>query len=69
MAETLIDKAMVYPDHGRIDFDTITDSGVVNIRVSFEAIEQFYEKIKPHLERRRGLGLIEGETMKVGDSG
>ena len=62
---TIIESAKVYPAYGRIDFETPTDNGITTIRVSFEAIEQFYEKVKPHLEYRRKLNLVEGETMRM----
>lgn len=63
--ETLVGMALVHVGLGYLEFDSTFYETEKTVRISFEVIEQFYERIKPHLEYRRSTGTIEGEALKL----
>ena len=62
MKNLLITKTIIKIEEGIIELHTDSDDYL--IRLSFEAVEQFYKRIEIFLAQRRKFGLIEGESMR-----
>jgi hypothetical protein len=61
----VVESARIDVEHGYMELKAAqVDDSVTYVRVSFEALEQFYEKVRSHLYLRRALGLKEGEVQK-----
>jgi len=56
-----IDPVTVHTITGLVELRSAEEGRSDIIVISFEAIEQIYDSIKPHLKHRRELGLKDGE--------